>query len=52
MKKEIYNDIKEAKKLYISTFQKYFELFKNSGYALKLNFIDRKKEKIKCLYNC
>lgn len=42
MKKEIYNDIKEEKKLYISMCQKYFELFKNNGYAFNLKFIDKK----------
>lgn len=42
MKKEIYNEIKEEKELYISMCQKYFELFKNNGYAFKLYFIDRK----------
>lgn len=45
MKKEIYNEIKEEKKLYISMFQKYFELFKNNGYAFKLYFIDRKTKR-------
>ncbi len=45
MKKEIYNEIKEEKNLYISMLQKYFELFKNNGYALKLYFIDRKIKK-------
>ncbi len=42
MKKEIYNEIKEEKKLYISMCQKYFELFKNNGYAFNLKFIDKK----------
>lgn len=40
--KKIYNEIKEEKELYISMCQKYFELFKNNGYAFKLYFIDRK----------
>lgn len=45
MKKEIYNEIKEEKELYISMCQKYYELFKNNGYAFKLYFIDRKIKK-------
>lgn len=40
--KKIYNEIKEEKKLYISMCQKYFELFKNNGYAFNLKFIDKK----------
>ena len=45
MKKEIYDEIKEEKNLYISMFQKYFELFKNNGYAFNLKFIDKKIKK-------